>query len=109
VANIIPKGCTAVNTFTVPFTAEELRACFVTYTQGVRTVIEKDLEHCTITAGTAPGENNLAVYLSQGDTLRFEARAPIHIQIRARYKNGSVVKSEIIEATADEVLKKGEI
>lgn len=100
-ADMIPKGCTAVNTFTVPFTSAELSACYVTYSQGLKVVIEKSIGDFTISNGI------LTVYLKQEDTISLDSNTSIRIQIRARCTTGDVIKSNIINTTTDEILKRG--
>ena len=104
---IIPKGCTATNTFTVPFSADEVDVLFITYQQNNKTVIEKTIDN--VTFSTEDEQNILSVFLSQEDTINLQSNARIKIQIRARLKNSSVVKSNIIYTTTDEILKKGVI
>lgn len=101
---IIPKGCTATNTFTVPFSADEVDVLFVTYQQNNKTVIEKPID--SVTFSTEDEQNVLSVFLSQEDTINLQSNARIKIQIRARLKNSSVIKSNIIYTTTDEILKK---
>lgn len=100
---IIPKGCTVVNTFTVPFNREDIDVIYITYQQSGRTIIEKTVSDCVFRDG------KILVDLSQEDTLLFNNSYIIQIQIRIRLKNGVATKSNIINVNTDELLKKGVI
>ena len=100
---IIPKGCTVINTFTIPYTEDEIEVVYITYQQSCVTIIEKTLSDCTFVDG------KMSVELSQEDTLLFDDNYAINIQIRIRLKNGMATKSNIIGAQTDKLLKKGVI
>ena len=100
----ISSGCTVTNLFTLPCQGEELAALYITYQQGGRTVLEKTLADCALEGSTA------RVDLSQEDTLRFEARTgPVRIQLRLRTTQGAALKSRVLTALPDELLKEGVI
>lgn len=100
----ISSGCTVTNLFTIPCQGEELAALYITYQQGGATVLEKTLADCTF-------EENIArVILSQEDTLRFGMGGGlIRIQLRLRTVQGTVLKSRVLTALPDELLKEGVI
>lgn len=100
---MIPRGCTAQNTFTFPFTASEVAALWVTYVQMGSTVLERGLDECTIGGGT------VTIDLSQEDTLKLLPGQKIQIQLRVRLTNGTVTKSNILTTQTDDVLKDGAI
>lgn len=99
----IARGATISNIFTVPVDLTAAVAMYVTYQQGGRTVLEKKLADCEITATT------ITVDLSQEETLKFIENKAVKIQIRAKLPDGSAHKSNVIETTADELLKEGVI
>lgn len=99
----ISRGCTPTHTFSVPVDLTSAVALYVTYQQLGRTVIEKTLADCTVTA------NAIVTRLTQKETLRFAETPPVKIQIRAKLVDGSAHKSNVIVTTADELLKSGEI
>lgn len=100
---MIPRGCTAQNTFTFPFSSAEVDALWLTYVQMGSTVIDKSLDDCVI------GGGKLTVDLSQEDTLALLPGQKIQIQIRVRLANGRVTKSNILTTQTDDVLKDGVI
>lgn len=104
----IPRGCTARNKFTFPYAQEEVVELYITYMQAGKKVIEKTKTDCTWEEDEESGAYKIATDLSQEDTLAFTSGA-VQMQIRVLLENGSAVKCKIINATADEVLKKGVI
>ena len=71
-----------------------------------KTVIEKTLDDVTeITT------DSVSVKLTQEDTLLFKASAQVEIQIRAGFggENGDRVRSNIMMADVEKILKDGEI
>ena len=96
------RGTTPIHTFG---TNVDLRNCkvFVTYKQNGVTILEKSNNDLTIT------ETEVVTMLTQADTLRFKAGAPVQIQLRYLHPNGESEVSNVIETTVDEVLKQGVI
>lgn len=68
-----------------------------------KTIVEKTLDDCSF------GDNFISIVLTQEETLMFENRVKVSIQIRVRLKDGTVTKSNIIETDIDRVLKDGVI
>ena len=100
---MISKGCTAKNTFTVPFERDDVEVLYITYQQKDETVLEKTLEDCTF------GDGEIYINISQEDSLKFESSIVVRIQIRARLKNNTTIKSNIVTTDVDRVLKDGVI
>ncbi len=96
------RGTTPTNTFTVDVDLTTAIAVFVTYKQGDRILVEKDIDDLDITA------TKVEVTLSQEDTLAF-AQGSVRIQIRAKYGDGAAIASNIIVAPVDQILKDGVI
>lgn len=96
---MIPKGCTAQNSFAIPYNAAEVAVVWVTYVQAGAIVLDKMTEDCIIDDG------KVTVNLSQEDTLKLEPWTSILVQIRIRLRDGRVTKSKIIETTTDRLLK----
>lgn len=95
---MIPKGCTCENSFSVPFSEEEVDNLCVTYKQNKVIKFEKKLEDCIIKNG------KLYIALTQEDTLKLDDYGIIKIQIKSKLKSGAVTKSNIVETYTDEVL-----
>ena len=98
------RGTTPTYTFTLPdgVRLEDFSAVYLTFAQNGRTVLEKTKNELEAT------ESGFRLLFSQADTLCF-APGPVKIQLRARMPDGTAVASNVISATAQEVLKDGEI
>ena len=102
----IGRGTTPTNKFNVSMDLTEATVLYITYAQLGKTVIEKTLDDVTeITA------DSVSVKLTQEDTLLFKASAQVEIQIRAGFggENGDRVRSNIMVADVEKILKDGEI
>lgn len=102
----IGRGTTPTNKFNVSMDLTEATVLYITYSQLGKTVIEKTLEDVTeITA------ESVSVKLTQEDTLLLKAAAQVEIQIRAGFggENGDRVRSNIMVAEVERILKDGEI
>ena len=118
-AYVMPVGCTVTNIFTIPVSGDEVVRIFVSYEQGNRVIVEKDIHDCTFYSEeeTVEGETKTIYYvsvgLSQADTLKFKEScptgSPVKIQLRLKLTSGTVMKSNVITTFADELIKKGEI
>lgn len=100
---MISKGCTIGNTFTIPFNGEDVEVIYITYQQRGKTIVEKTFADCSF------GDGFVSIGLTQEETLLFESLVRVRIQIRARLKDGTVTKSNIIETDVDKLLKDGVI
>ena len=102
----IGRGTTPTNKFNVSMDLTEATVLYITYSQLGKTVIEKTLEDVTeITA------ESVSVKLTQEDTLSLKASSQVEIQIRAGFggENGDRVRSNIMVADVERILKDGEI
>lgn len=100
---MIPKGCTCENSFSFPYDEKDIENIHIAYKENKVMVLEKHLEDCIFQDG------KIVVTLSQKDTLKFTDDAFIKIQIRVKFKNGIVTKSNIIETYTDDVIYNGVI
>ena len=103
----IPRGATPINYFTVPLDLSTADVVYLTYQQGGKTVIEKEKGDLTFTHENDVYEISAA--LSQAETLLFSDKAPVEMQIRARFADGYAVESVVVKTTVDRILKDGEI
>lgn len=100
----ISSGCTVTNTFSLPCGEEDIAVLYITYQQNDITVLEKTKEDCNFEGTTA------IVRLSQEDTLKFpQEDGQIRIQLRLRTVEGTAMKSTVLTASPDELLKPGVI
>ena len=104
-ANILQRGTTPVHSFTLP---EELKdvdfaALYITYKQGGKTVLEKDINAISVKDGVA------SVRLTQEETLLFSDRRKCYIQVRLRTAAGDALVSNVVDIPVYDVLKEGVI
>ena len=95
---MIGKGCTCINTFSIPYAEDDIKMIVITYWQNGEIVFEKKLNDCSFS------NNTITVYLSQEDTLKFDSSKVIKIQLKVKLGDDSVVKSKIIKTVTDIVL-----
>ena len=103
--DILYRGTTPTHSFTLPEELKEveLSALYITYRQGGNTVLEKALSDVTVEAGV------VTVQLTQEDTLAFQNKGAVQIQIRLRTAAGDALASDIIKVDVGRVLKDGVI
>jgi len=98
-ADIIGRGTTPTNTFTVPIDLTGAVEMKIYYAQLGRVIFEKTLPDITVSS------TKLITTLTQQETLRLKDTEPVEIQIRARMPNGSAPESDIIVTDVGRVLK----
>lgn len=97
------RGTTPQLEFTLPIEAVTLSEGYISFAQEGRLLFSKSLADC------AASGNVLLLRLSQEETLRFRSGRTVEIQIRAKTVTGRAIASEIIEESADRILKDGVI
>lgn len=102
-ANDIGRGTTPTHKFEVDVDLTQAEVIYITYKQGSKVIIEKDISSITVT------DDMLEVELSQEDTLAFKQTKDVEIQIRARFLDGHAIKSNIMVTDVSKVLKEGVI
>ena len=112
------RGTTPTHTFKLNLSLEGLETLYVTYQQNGETIVEKALGDDGVSVDT---ENSIiTVKLSQAETLLFSSNewdkyAPgynenrVRIQVRLGFEDGTRLASNIMNTTAEEILKDGEI
>ncbi len=95
------RGTTPTNTFAVDIDLTGA-TIYVSYEQDGKVIIEKTGSDVTVT------EDSLTVTLSQADTLKFHP-GRVCVQIRYVDQMGTADASNIMETTAERILKDGEI
>ena len=96
----IQQGATPTHRFAIPFSADYVERAVVTYVQGGTKVVEKLLGADAITG------DQLSVSLTQEETLAFDEKADVKIQLKVKLTNGKVLPSNVIYASVSEVLNK---
>lgn len=97
------RGTTPTHIFNTSTDLSDAEIIFVTYEQNGKQVIEKTKADVTF------GQMQMQVKLTQEETLGFDIKAPVEIQIRAKFADGSAIASNIMRTSAQKILKEGEI
>ncbi len=82
------QGTTPLHTFVLPFNTDIIQAVRVSYEQKGKIVLEKS------TADIVRSENNLALTLTQEETLLFDANVLVRIQLHILTTAGSALVSK---------------
>lgn len=98
------RGTTPTHTFTLPISAEGFKNLSIVYAQNDKVIVRKEKKDCNI-EGT-----EIVTRLTQKETLRFDDKEKVEIQIRCLTYDDDALKTEIktISATRcldDEVLE----
>ena len=97
------RGTTPTHRFNTDIDLTQAEVLYVTYKQGSEIVLEKEKADIDIES------DHIEFKLTQEDTLKFNSKGTVSIQIRARFADGTAVASNIISSGAKEILKDGEI
>lgn len=97
------RGTTPRHTFTTDVDLTGAEVLYVTYKQGKETILEKEIRDVHITPDT------VEFALTQEETLAFQECTRVNIQIRVRFPDGTAIASNIIDASAEKILKEGVI
>lgn len=93
------RGTTPTITFTLPFDVSFCSCVWVTFAQGDKEVLTKATDSCTLEG------NTVSVRLTQEETLSFDCKQRLQIQICVLTPGGDVVRSDIIETSVSKCLK----
>lgn len=96
------RGTTPTNIFNVDVDCTTAESIYVTYSQYGRTKFEKTIEDIDVT------EEEMSVKLTQEETLKLR-EGNVTIQIRVKFPDGTAIASNLIQTTADKILKEGVI
>lgn len=83
-------GSTPTHTFTVPYEASSIRKIRVSYGQNGKELVCKSESDCVLEEGI------LSCTLTQRDTLQFDHRKPLEIQVKILLNTGDVFLSDLI-------------
>lgn len=96
--NAIRVGSTPINTFEIPYKADQVKDIEIIYRQGGKEKILKKKRDVEILDYLAK------VRLSQEDTFNLDDGVKVQIQLRVKDNQDDVVPSEIIVTTVEECL-----
>lgn len=97
------RGTTPTNTITTDIDLTGVEVIYWTYVQGKRKVLEFDIDRIEISP------SSIVVKLTQDETLAFDEKKNVEMQVRARYPDGTAVSSDIMTTTVGRILKDGVI
>ncbi|MEE0968197.1 MAG: hypothetical protein U0M06_02335 [Clostridia bacterium] len=99
-AQIIQQGSTPTHRFSTPYEKASVDSAIITYWQNGRIVLEKHTEDINIQ------DHTMTTELSQEDTLLFDERGDVKMQIKVKLTNGKVIPSNDMYASVKDVLNK---
>lgn len=85
------RSTTPMHVFNIPFDSSNIKRLRITYVQKKLTVVEKTEKDAKFDG------NTITVVLTQQDTLKFDDRRPVEIQIKVMLKNGKVAATSVGE------------
>ncbi len=97
------RGTTPTHVFNTDVDLSTAAVVWLTYKQGGKILFTKDQSDMTIT------EDSISVMLTQEETLMFDTDRTVKIQIRARFTDDTAIASNVIQTTANAILKEGVI
>ena len=86
---MIRRGTTPTHTFTLPCDSSVIKEVMIIYAQNDAEVICKTKDHCKIEG------NTVTVTLTQSDTLKFNHRYNVQVQVRILTLDGVAAASDI--------------
>lgn len=93
------RGTTPTHTFEVPqIDTSHIRELRITYVQFNNTVLEKDESEVTMS------EHLIELTLTQEETLRFNDKLSVSIQLKVLMDDGSVLASRIMQMSVEKIL-----
>lgn len=96
------KGTTPLHIFNVPIEASVISNVEITYSQADEVILKKGVSECLIE------DNRIAVVLSQEDTLKFNHKRRVQIQLRVKTVDDKVLSSSVIQREIEQCLS-GEV
>lgn len=97
------RGTTPKLEFNIPFDVSIIKNLYITFYQSHSTVMEKTEDDCEL------NDHTIICHLKQEDTLVFDDKLNVNIQLRIKTIDGEALASEIITDGVKKVLKDGEI
>ena len=95
------RGTTPTLTFKANFDLDTIINLTIVFKQGGEIKLKKYLEDCEVDT-----ENkNISVTLSEDETIEFIPNKDLHIQIRIRFEDGTVISSKVMTSYIDDILE----
>ena len=95
------RGTTPTLTFKTNFDLNTIINLTIVFKQGGEIKLKKYLEDCEVDT-----ENrNISVILSETETIEFIPNKDLHIQMRIRFEDGTVISSKVTTIYIDDILE----
>lgn len=94
------SGTTPLHTFTLPFHVDTIKSVRIIYSQNNKVLFVKTKDDCFLEG------NTVEVKLMQEDTLQFDYKTPVEIQVRVLTLDGDSLKSTIKSMSVGRCLEK---
>jgi hypothetical protein len=95
------RGTTPTHTFNLPFDTYLIGKIKISYAQDGNVVLTKEKDDCTLQG------NAVKVRLTQEETLKFNARYKVQIQVRVLTTENDSLASKIYERSMEDILEDG--
>lgn len=95
------RGTTPTHKFIFPFDTSLCKEIKIIYAQADKVIFDKTATQCELDG------NSVAVKLTQEETLRFDCKKPVQIQVRALTLGGDALASSIKLVDVEKCLENG--
>lgn len=92
------RGTTPTHVFKLPFDVGDIKSVMVIYAQNDKEILRKNTDECTLLG------NNIAVMLTQQDTLQFDHKYRAQVQVRCLKTDGTALASRVRKVTVEQCL-----
>lgn len=102
---IVIRGTTPEHEFGLPYPKDTIDKIYITYGQNGKSLFIKSKNDCVI------DNEKIKVSLTQEETLQFNAKKHLYIEIKIRLNNGKIVQTEtpivlkVIDTMNEEVIR----
>lgn len=97
------RATTPTHTFTLPIQTSTCSEILVTYKQG-KILLDKHYEDGTLPPGMTLDGKNVVIRFSQEETLKFNAKNPVQVQVRVLTNDNNALASQKFNVSVEDVL-----
>ena len=95
------RGTTPTLTFKANFDLDTIINLTIVFKQGGEIKLKKYLQDCEVDTG----HKKISVTLSEDETIEFIPNKDLHIQMRIRFEDGTVISSKVMTIYIDDILE----
>ena len=95
------RGTTPTLTFKANFDLDTITNLTIIFKQGGEIKLKKYLQDCQVDTKN----KNISVTLSETETIEFIPNKDLHIQMRIRFEDGTVISSKVMTNYIDDILE----